>query len=51
MREKKYQSAIDVAAFMIHKVQKILKDKQTAGNLLIDIKEAFDYISRAKLIQ
>ncbi len=42
--ERKYRSAIDAAAVMIHKVYKIWEDKQIAGVLLMDIKGAFDYV-------
>ena len=51
MGGRKHRSAIDAAALMIHKVQKIWEDKQIAGALLMDIKGAFDYVSRAKLVQ
>ncbi len=48
---KKHQSAIDAAALMIHKVYKIWEDKQNTKALLMDVKRAFEYVSRAKLVQ
>ena len=48
---RKHRSAIDEAALMIHKVHKIWENKQTAGALLMDVKGAFDHVSRAKLVQ
>ena len=51
MRGKKHQLAIDTAALMIHNVYKTWEDKQIAEALLIDVKGAFDYVSRAKLVQ
>lgn len=50
MGGRKHRSAIDAAALMIHKVYKVWKDKQIAGALLMDIKGAFDYVSRTKLV-
>ena len=51
MGGRKYRSAIDAAALMIDKVHKVWEDRQIAGALLIDVKGAFDYVSRAKLVQ
>ena len=51
MGGRKHRSAIDAAAVMIHKVHGIWKDKQIAGALLMDVKGAFDYVSRTKLVQ
>ena len=36
---------------MIHKVRKTWEDKRIARTLLMDVKGAFDYVSRAKLVQ
>ena len=51
MGGRRHRSAIDAAALMIHKVHKTWEDKQIAGALLMDVKGAFDYVSRAKLVQ
>ena len=51
MGGRKHRSAIDAAALMIHKVHEIWEDKQIAGALLMDVKGAFDHVSRAKLVQ
>lgn len=51
MEGRKHQSAIDVAALIIHKVHEIWENKQIAGALLLDIKGAFDHVSQAKLVQ
>ena len=51
MRGRKNCSAIDVAALIIHKVYKTWEEKQVAGALLMDVKGAFDHVSRAKLAQ
>lgn len=45
MGDRKYRSAIDAAALMIHNVHKVQKDKQIAGELLMDVKGVFDYVS------
>ena len=51
MGERKHRSAIDAAALMIDKLHKVWEDRQIAGALLMDVKGAFDYVSRAKLVQ
>ena len=48
---RKMRSAIDATAILIHKVNKIWKNQQLAGALLMDVKEAFDHVSQAKLAQ
>ena len=51
MRERKHQSAIDVAVLMIYKVYKTGEDKQIMEILLINVKRVFDYVSQSRLIQ
>ena len=49
MGGRKNRSAIDVVALVIHKVYKTWEVKQVAGAFLMDVKGAFDHVSRAKL--
>lgn len=51
MGERKNRSVIDAAALIIHMVYEIWESKQVAGTLLMDVKGAFDHVSRAKLAQ
>ena len=49
MGGRKQQSAMDAAALMIHKVHKMWENQHVAGALLMDVKGAFDHVSRARL--
>ncbi len=51
MDARKFHSAIDVAALLIHKVQEVWEGRKIAGALFMDVKEAFDHVSRAQLAQ
>ena len=51
MGGRRYCSSIDAAALVINKVYKTWEAKQVAGALLMDVKGAFDHVSRAKLAQ
>lgn len=45
----KRRSAIDAAAILVQQVHKIWENKKIAGALLMDVKGAFDHVSRAEL--
>lgn len=49
MGGRKHRSAIDAAALIIHRVYEAWESKQVAGALLMDVKGAFNHVSRAKL--
>ena len=49
MGGRKQRSAIDAAALMIHKVHEMWENQHVAGALLMDVKGAFDHVSRARL--
>ena len=51
MGARKNRSAIDAVAILVQKVQDIWNNRQIAGTLLMDVKGAFDHVSRAKLAQ
>lgn len=51
MGARNNRSALDAAAILVQKVQDIWKDRKIAGALLMDVKGAFDHVSRAKLAQ
>ena len=51
MGARKYRSAIDAAALLTQKVQETWKNRKIAGALLMDVKGAFDHVSRAQLAQ
>lgn len=51
MGRRRCRSTIDATALVIHKVYKTSDIKQVTGVLLMDIKEAFDHVSRAKLAE
>lgn len=50
IKRKKHRLAIDMIALMINNIHKVGEDCQIARALLIDVKEAFDYVSQAKLV-
>ena len=47
MGARKKRSAIDAMAMLVHIVQEKWSEKKLAGALFIDIKGAFDHISRS----
>ena len=51
MGGRKQRSAIEAAALMIHKVHEMWENQPVAGALLMDVKGAFDHVSRARLAQ
>lgn len=51
MEARKYQLAIDTTALLIQKVQKAFENWKIVGALFIDVKEGFDYVFWAKLVQ
>ena len=51
MGVRKLRSAIDAAALLVQKVQEIWQSRKIAGALFMDVKGAFDHVSRAQLAQ
>ena len=51
MGVRKNKSAVDAVALLIYKVQKRWKKGEKAVTLFIDIKDAFDHVSRRKLAE
>ena len=51
MGAKKHRSAIDTAVLLIQKVQEVWESRKIAGALFMDVKGAFDHVSRAQLAQ
>ena len=51
MGARKHRSAVDAAAILIQKVQETWESQKIAGALLMDVKRAFDHVSRAQLAQ
>lgn len=51
MGARKRQSAIDVAAILVQQVDNSWENKKIAGALLMDVKGAFDHVSRAELVK
>lgn len=51
MGARKNRSAIDATAILISKFQESWEQQKTAGALLINVKGAFDHVSRAQLAQ
>lgn len=45
MGARKYRLAIDVAALLVQKVQKVEESRKIAGALFMDVKWAFDHVS------
>ncbi len=48
---RKNRSAIDAAVILVPKAQEVWKNRQIAGELLIDVKDAFNHVFRAELAQ
>ena len=51
MGARKHRSAINAAALLIQKVQEVWQNRKIAGALFMDVKGAFDHVSRAQLAQ
>lgn len=51
MGARKSRCAIDAAIIMVDNIHKIWEEKKIAVSLLMDVKGAFDYVSRVKLAQ
>ena len=51
MGSRKQRSAIDAAAILVQRIHEIWENKQIAGALMMDVKVAFDRVSRAELVQ
>ena len=49
MGGQKDWSAINDVAKLVHRVQEKWSEKKIADALIMDVKEAFDYISRSQL--
>ena len=50
MGDWKKRSVIDTVAAVIHTVQEKWKDKKLAAALFMDVKGAFDHISKGQLL-
>ena len=51
MGAQKHKCAIDKVASLVHKVQELWEEKKLAVALFIDIKKAFDHVSRIRLVE
>lgn len=51
MGAQKSRCAIDAAAIMVDNIHRIWAEKKIGASLLVDVKGAFDYVSRVKLAQ
>lgn len=51
MGARKHRSAIEATAMLIQKVKESWERREIAGALLMDVKGAFDHVSRAHLAQ
>ena len=51
MGARKQRCAIDALASLIHRVQESWAEKKLAAALFMDVKGAFDYVSRTRLIE
>lgn len=51
IRAQKQQCAIDIVASLIHKVRKYWAEKELVAILFMDIKEAFDHMSKIRLVE
>ena len=48
---RKNRSVVDAVALLIHKIQRRWKKDEKAVTLFIDIKDAFDHVSKKKLAE
>ena len=51
MGARKGRSAIDAVATLVHTVQEIWAEKKLAAALFMDVKGAFDHVSKGQLIK
>lgn len=51
MGARKERSAIDAVAVWVHTVQEKWAEKKLAGALFMDVKGAFDHVSRSQLLK
>lgn len=51
MGARKNRCALDAVAIMVNSIHKAWEEKKITGTLLMDVKGAFDYVSRLKLAQ
>lgn len=51
MRAQKCQYTIDAMAVIVHKMYQVWDKKEIIRTLLIDVKRAFDHVSRLNVIQ
>ena len=51
MGARKQRCAIDVIASLVHNVQEFWAERKLAAALFMDIKEAFDHVSKTKLVE
>ncbi len=51
MEAPKERSAIDAVAILVYKVQEKWSEKKLAGALFLDVKGAFDHVSRSQLVK
>ena len=51
MGARKNRCAVDAIALLIHEVQQKWKDGEVAAALFMDVKGAFDHVSRKKLAE
>ena len=49
MGARKGRCAVDAVAIMVNSIHKAWEQKKIVGTLLMDVKGAFDYVSRLKL--
>lgn len=48
---RKQQCAIDAVASLVHKVQEFWVEKKLAAALFMDVKGAFDHVSKTRLVE
>ena len=51
MGARKERSAIDAVSVLVHRVQESWEEKKLAGALFMDVKGAFDHVSRSQLLR
>lgn len=51
MGARKQQCTMDAVASLIHKVQECWAKKKLAAALLMDVKGAFDYVKKTRLVE
>ena len=51
MGGRKERSAIDVVAMLVHGVQEKWQQKKLAAALFMDVKRAFDHVSKGQLLR